>query len=104
MAAMLSNPATQGIFPVDLSAIAYLMAGLAPTLVIVRVAHGKSVDSVQQVMSIHFAEQASQQGTTFGLNVLRTTLDIRSHRRDDADDARVETANPEEKIGETGMV
>ncbi|KAK1215405.1 hypothetical protein PQX77_021980, partial [Marasmius sp. AFHP31] len=94
----ISDPNTRGIFPVDLSAIAYLMAGLAPTLIIVRVAHGKSVDSVQQVMSIHFAEQVSQQGTTFGPNLLQTTLDIHPYRRNDDDNARVEIDNPEEHI------
>ncbi|KAK1224582.1 hypothetical protein PQX77_012511 [Marasmius sp. AFHP31] len=36
------------------------MSGLAPTLIIVRVAHGKSVDSVPQMASIHFAERETQ--------------------------------------------
>ncbi|KAF9264557.1 hypothetical protein L218DRAFT_228168 [Marasmius fiardii PR-910] len=40
-----------GLFPIDLSPLAGLMAGLAPTLIIVRVAYGKSVDSVQQMVS-----------------------------------------------------
>ncbi|KAK1219520.1 hypothetical protein PQX77_017753 [Marasmius sp. AFHP31] len=42
--------------PIDLTSVAYLMAGLAPTLIIVRVAYGKSVDSVQQMVSTHFSE------------------------------------------------
>ena len=32
-------------------------------MVIVRAAYGQSVDSVQQMVSIHFAEQASQQAS-----------------------------------------
>ncbi|KAK1218765.1 hypothetical protein PQX77_018532 [Marasmius sp. AFHP31] len=43
------------------------MSGLAPTLIFVRVAYGKSVDSVQQqLMSIHLSEEASQQRTGLG--------------------------------------
>ncbi|KAF9263187.1 hypothetical protein L218DRAFT_999837 [Marasmius fiardii PR-910] len=45
--------------------ISVLMSGLAPTMVIARVAYGKSIDSVQQTLSmLHIADiEASQQGT-----------------------------------------
>ncbi|KAK1229500.1 hypothetical protein PQX77_007435 [Marasmius sp. AFHP31] len=59
------------------------MAGFAPTLVIVRVAYGKSVDSVQQMMSMHFAEQSSRQGHGHGVSALRTTVNISSRSQDD---------------------
>ncbi|KAL0058039.1 hypothetical protein AAF712_015298 [Marasmius tenuissimus] len=52
------------------------MSGLAPTLIIVRVAYGKSVESVQQMVSIHFAERETQQEA--GANALRATVNIRS--------------------------
>ncbi|KAK1223582.1 hypothetical protein PQX77_013541 [Marasmius sp. AFHP31] len=43
------------------------MSGLAPTLIFVHVAYGKSVDSVQQqMMSIHLSEEASWQRTGLG--------------------------------------
>ncbi|KAG7088994.1 hypothetical protein E1B28_012940 [Marasmius oreades] len=58
------DPEAHGSIPVDLGPISCLMSGLAPTLVIVRVAYGKSVDSVQQVMSIHFLDQEAHIATT----------------------------------------
>ncbi|KAK1223919.1 hypothetical protein PQX77_013198 [Marasmius sp. AFHP31] len=71
------------------------MAGLAPTLIIVRVAHGKSVDSVQQMMSIHFANQdASQQ--SHGESDTTATLHVRSYFRNRASDVDIEAAKPEE--------
>ncbi|KAK1218224.1 hypothetical protein PQX77_019089 [Marasmius sp. AFHP31] len=50
------------------------MAGLAPTLIIVRIGYRKSVDSVQQMVSAHFAEAGSQ--LEVGNRVTQTTLDI----------------------------
>ncbi|KAK1234697.1 hypothetical protein PQX77_002094 [Marasmius sp. AFHP31] len=49
------------------------MAGLAPTLMIVRIAYGKQVDSVQQTMSIHFAERETRASRRSGT---RGTMDI----------------------------
>ncbi|KAK1217584.1 hypothetical protein PQX77_019753 [Marasmius sp. AFHP31] len=66
------DPNSQGVFPVNLDPIVYLMAGIAPTLIIVRVAYRKSVDSVQQMVSAHFAECESQQEV--GNQTLQTTL------------------------------
>ncbi|KAK1223921.1 hypothetical protein PQX77_013200 [Marasmius sp. AFHP31] len=72
------------------------MSGLAPTLIIVRVAYGKSVDSVQQVISIHFAEQASQIPRTM-------TVDIRSRPQNDNLATHIEAGSPE-KMDESRMV
>ncbi|KAK1226709.1 hypothetical protein PQX77_010305 [Marasmius sp. AFHP31] len=55
-----TDPDGQGTIPIDLGSIAILMAGLAPTLIIVRIGYRKSVDSVQQMVSAHFAEGGSQ--------------------------------------------
>ncbi|KAK1221017.1 hypothetical protein PQX77_016180 [Marasmius sp. AFHP31] len=78
------------------------MSGLAPTLIIVRVAYGQSVDSVQQMMSIHFAEQASQQGTRPGTISLRGTGGIQSHPQNNnaINDAHLEVkvSNDEDRV------
>ncbi|KAK1221600.1 hypothetical protein PQX77_015613 [Marasmius sp. AFHP31] len=56
------------------------MSGLAPTLIFVRVAYGKSVDSVQQqMMSIHLSEEASQQRTGPGTSAPQAAMDIQSN-------------------------
>ncbi|KAK1235431.1 hypothetical protein PQX77_001350 [Marasmius sp. AFHP31] len=72
------------------------MAGLAPTLIIVRVAYGKSVDSVQQMLSIHFATCESQQEA--GNRGSQTPLDIQSspHHNDTSGSPHVEEAIAEE--------
>ncbi|KAJ8077904.1 hypothetical protein PM082_002345 [Marasmius tenuissimus] len=78
--------------------------GLAPTLLIVRVAHGKSVDSVQQVMdSIHFAPQTTHQGTG---RAASTTVDIRPHIESDDIESREQTGlgMPEEKEHEMAQI
>ncbi|KAL0060522.1 hypothetical protein AAF712_012680 [Marasmius tenuissimus] len=75
------------------------MSGLAPTLVIVRVAYGKSVETVQQMMSIHFAEQASRE-------TRQPTVDICSDPQydDDASDTPVEELKPGTMVDEGRMV
>ncbi|KAG7094283.1 hypothetical protein E1B28_007887 [Marasmius oreades] len=47
-----SDPSARGLLPLDMGIISGLMSGLAPTLIIVRTAHGKPVDGVQQMISI----------------------------------------------------
>ncbi|KAJ8077807.1 hypothetical protein PM082_002241 [Marasmius tenuissimus] len=91
-----------GIIPVDLTVVSTLMSGLAPTLIIVRVAYGKSVDSVHQMVSIHFAERESQQGPQ--LSVLRATMDISSRPPVRASGVHIGSVKPEDKIGEDKMV
>ncbi|KAK1229644.1 hypothetical protein PQX77_007280 [Marasmius sp. AFHP31] len=107
LVSLMLDPETRGKVPVSLEPISNLMAGLAPTLIIVRVAYGKSVDSVQQVITrtIHFAEQESQE-TRPGrsLSALRATVDIRSHQQTEDLEAHKETVNLQEKIDETRIV
>ncbi|KAF9255811.1 hypothetical protein L218DRAFT_950490 [Marasmius fiardii PR-910] len=51
------DPGYNGLVPFDFSVVPTLMSGLAPTLIIVRVAYGKSVDSAQQMVStLQFAD------------------------------------------------
>ncbi|KAK1223224.1 hypothetical protein PQX77_013903 [Marasmius sp. AFHP31] len=69
------DPIRAGKVPLDIGILAALFTGLAPTLIIVRVAYGKSVDSVQQMVSIHFAERETQQEAN--VNPARATVDIR---------------------------
>ncbi|KAK1215361.1 hypothetical protein PQX77_022031 [Marasmius sp. AFHP31] len=70
------------------------MSGLAPTLIIVRVAYGQSVESVQQVVSIQFAERETQRHST--VNGLQTTVDIQSRRHNgDVDLENVELSKAE---------
>ncbi|KAF9264515.1 hypothetical protein L218DRAFT_862733, partial [Marasmius fiardii PR-910] len=57
------DPHSHGLIPFNLEPVATLMLGLAPTMIIVRVAAGKSVDSVQQMVStLQF--QADAQGSS----------------------------------------
>ncbi|KAK1223956.1 hypothetical protein PQX77_013164 [Marasmius sp. AFHP31] len=97
------DPKSSGAVPVDFEPIAAMMSGLAPTLIIVRVAYRKSVDSVQQMISIHFAEREfrREDGITLG-----ATMDVRSlHQNDDsASDVRVEETKSEAKNDEGQMV
>ncbi|KAK1223924.1 hypothetical protein PQX77_013203 [Marasmius sp. AFHP31] len=88
------DPDSHGTVPVDLSVISVLLSGLAPTLIIVRVAYGKSVESVQQMVSIQFAERDLHQGP--GAGTLRGTLDIHSRPRHGA----LELTNLEAAISE----
>ncbi|KAL0059340.1 hypothetical protein AAF712_013918 [Marasmius tenuissimus] len=83
MVRLIIDPDAHGTLPVDLAAVSTMMAGFAPTLVIVRVAYGKSVDSVQQMMSIHFAEQTSRPGHGHGVSTLRTTVNLPSRSQDE---------------------
>ncbi|KAF9269138.1 hypothetical protein L218DRAFT_994054 [Marasmius fiardii PR-910] len=51
------DPDTTGVGSFDFAVVSTLMSGLAPTLIIVRVWYGTSVDSVQQMMStLQFAD------------------------------------------------
>ncbi|KAK7032485.1 hypothetical protein VNI00_013053 [Paramarasmius palmivorus] len=48
---------TAGILPIDLYPVVWQAAGIAPTLIIVRAGSGKSVETVDQVVStLHFAD------------------------------------------------
>ncbi|KAK1218155.1 hypothetical protein PQX77_019175 [Marasmius sp. AFHP31] len=73
------DPDGTSIVPIDLAGTTILMSGLAPTLIFVRVAYGKSVDSVQQMLSIHYTGQASQQRTGLGPSAPQAAMDIQSN-------------------------
>ncbi|KAK1223250.1 hypothetical protein PQX77_013877 [Marasmius sp. AFHP31] len=68
------------------------MTGLAPTLIIVRVGYRQSVDSVQQMVSIHFAECESKWEA--GNRAAQSTPDITScpQREDASSGSRVKEA------------
>ncbi|KAK1223920.1 hypothetical protein PQX77_013199 [Marasmius sp. AFHP31] len=98
------DPDSRGLVPVNLATISALMSGLAPTLIIVRVAHGKSVESVQQMVeSIHFAEQ-SHQGGGPGTSVLRTTVDIRPQPQNENLRENINAEKQKEQVNETRLV
>ncbi|KAK1234427.1 hypothetical protein PQX77_002367 [Marasmius sp. AFHP31] len=96
MIPLIVDPDSHGTRPIDLDTVAALMSGLAPTLIIVRVAYGKSANSVQQMMPVPFAAQSSQRESDLARRVLQITVDICSHRQDDDPEDR-EEAEPEMK-------
>ncbi|KAF9259992.1 hypothetical protein L218DRAFT_1055628 [Marasmius fiardii PR-910] len=58
------DPDNHGLIPFDVGPVMFLMSGLAPTLIIVRVAYGKSVNSVQQMASLQLTNaQGNSQGS-----------------------------------------
>ncbi|KAK1221016.1 hypothetical protein PQX77_016179 [Marasmius sp. AFHP31] len=80
------------------------MSGLAPTLIIVRVAYGKSVESVQQMMSIHFAERTSHQATGPTAGISRGTAEIRARSENDHGDGVLEEVKLVVKGDESRMI
>ncbi|KAJ8085728.1 hypothetical protein PM082_004546 [Marasmius tenuissimus] len=72
---LITDPKHNGIIPFDSSVIAIQMAAIAPTPIIVQIAYGQAVESVQQMVStLQFAEGAinPQQHST----VARGTVDL----------------------------
>ncbi|KAK1223246.1 hypothetical protein PQX77_013873 [Marasmius sp. AFHP31] len=99
---LIMDQQSHGDIPVDLTVVSTLMSGLAPTLIIVRVAYGKSVDSVHQMVSINFAERETQQGPQ--LSAPRATVDISSRPQIMAPDVSIGPVKLENRIGEEEMV
>ncbi|KAJ8077838.1 hypothetical protein PM082_002278 [Marasmius tenuissimus] len=65
-----------GVFePFDPSVVAFLLAGLAPTLIIVRVAYGSLVETTHQPSFIFFAERESRH--EIDVEAPQTIMDIR---------------------------
>ncbi|KAJ8085716.1 hypothetical protein PM082_004534 [Marasmius tenuissimus] len=57
---LLTDPNNKGLIPFDFNVVAIQMAAIAPTLIIIRIAYGQAVESVQQMVStLQFAEGAS---------------------------------------------
>ncbi|KAF9269336.1 hypothetical protein L218DRAFT_953902 [Marasmius fiardii PR-910] len=78
------NSDGRGEVPFGLETIVMLISGIAPTLIIVRVAYGKTVDSVHQMVStLHFADGRDvQQGST---SERQTVVDLQLRTRSDVD-------------------
>ncbi|KAK1220344.1 hypothetical protein PQX77_016888 [Marasmius sp. AFHP31] len=75
------------------------MSGLAPTMIIVRVAYGKSMDSVQQqIMSIHLSEEATQQRTGLDTSTPQAAVDIQSNPQTGNLEDHTEEPKPEVKM------
>ncbi|KAJ8077826.1 hypothetical protein PM082_002265 [Marasmius tenuissimus] len=91
----LMDPGFHGTIPIDLSAVAVMTSGLAPTLIIVHVAYGKSVETVQleQMGTIHFASRGTQQRAESNMSALQSTVNVQV-RNPNAD---VESMNNEEE-------
>ncbi|KAK1224817.1 hypothetical protein PQX77_012263 [Marasmius sp. AFHP31] len=54
---LITDPSSDGLAPVAFNAISVQMAAIAPTLIIIRIAYGQAVESVQQMVStLHFVE------------------------------------------------
>ncbi|KAL0574919.1 hypothetical protein V5O48_007041 [Marasmius crinis-equi] len=59
---IITDPGHNGVVPFDPSLVSIIFTGLAPTLIIVRVAHRQSVESVQQMVStVRFADGVSHE-------------------------------------------
>ncbi|KAG7087650.1 hypothetical protein E1B28_013597 [Marasmius oreades] len=56
------DPDSSGLIPFDVSVISTLLSGLAPTLIVVRVAYGKPVDNLPMLSTLHFAEEPRGNG------------------------------------------
>ncbi|KAF9260561.1 hypothetical protein L218DRAFT_574915 [Marasmius fiardii PR-910] len=61
LTSVMDNDRTGLIIPVDFSVVTTLMSGLAPTLVAVRVACDRSINSVRQMVLLHQLELEAQQ-------------------------------------------
>ncbi|KAJ8085439.1 hypothetical protein PM082_004255 [Marasmius tenuissimus] len=73
------DPKNTGGIPVDLAVLSTQLSGLAPTIIIVRVAYSQSVDSVQQVVStLNFASRDLEGSATVHLES-RSKTSISSH-------------------------
>ncbi|KAK1229649.1 hypothetical protein PQX77_007287 [Marasmius sp. AFHP31] len=79
------------------------MSGLAPTLMVVRVAYGKSVDSVQQMVSIHVVERETQPGPSISRGGASVTGILSCPPRNEVAELDVEDFNPEKKERQDGF-
>ncbi|KAK1217160.1 hypothetical protein PQX77_020192 [Marasmius sp. AFHP31] len=75
-----TDPGTNGLSPFDPEVISIQMAAIAPTLIIVRIAYGQTVESVQQMVStLHFAEAMANgsQQRSVSAPAVHGTIDLR---------------------------
>ncbi|KAK1228029.1 hypothetical protein PQX77_008944 [Marasmius sp. AFHP31] len=73
----LTDPQQKGLAPFSLWSIATPLSAIAPTLIVVRIAYGQSVDSVQQMVSTLQFAQGGNISTQQRSAAARNTLDIR---------------------------
>ncbi|KAF9264508.1 hypothetical protein L218DRAFT_224995 [Marasmius fiardii PR-910] len=93
-----ADPDSTGIAPFDFAVVSTLMSGLAPTLIIVRVSYGKSVNSVQQMVStLHFAdvpENSQKSRPVANVVQLRTHIDDHRHSSSETSDSEPSSSGP----------
>ncbi|KAG7092834.1 hypothetical protein E1B28_009149 [Marasmius oreades] len=64
------NPGLRGEISLNFGIVVTLMSGIAPTLIIVRAAYGKSVDTVHQMSTmLHFADAIPEPNNSAGLRI-----------------------------------
>ncbi|KAK7032482.1 hypothetical protein VNI00_013050 [Paramarasmius palmivorus] len=79
---------TFGLLPINFTPIIWQVAGIAPTLIIVRAGSGQSVESVNQMTTIHFVD-TSTETTNQNMSPL-TAVELRSMENDDRSNTKVE--------------
>ncbi|KAK1220888.1 hypothetical protein PQX77_016309 [Marasmius sp. AFHP31] len=74
---LVTDPENRGVAPFDTGAISFHMAAIAPTLIVLRIACGQSVDSVQQMVStVQFAEGGNSHSQQHSAAVHHGTIDL----------------------------
>ncbi|KAK1234609.1 hypothetical protein PQX77_002185 [Marasmius sp. AFHP31] len=74
---LVTDPKSTGLAPFDLCVISLPLAAIAPTIIVVRIAYGQSVDSVQQMVSTLQFTQGGDILTRQRSAAVRDTVDIR---------------------------
>ncbi|KAJ8085714.1 hypothetical protein PM082_004532 [Marasmius tenuissimus] len=72
------DPESKGFAPFDFSVLAVQMTGIAQTVVVIRIAYGQAVESVQQMVStLHFAEGRNTSMAAHGtINLQQSLADV----------------------------
>ncbi|KAF9258914.1 hypothetical protein L218DRAFT_705626 [Marasmius fiardii PR-910] len=71
------DPDSSAKLPIDLSVLSTQLSGLAPTMIIVRVAYNKSIQTVQPMVStLNFVDTGQQVGATLDFRAQTTHPDI----------------------------
>ncbi|KAK1220891.1 hypothetical protein PQX77_016312 [Marasmius sp. AFHP31] len=74
---LVTDSENKGVAPFDSGTISVHMAAIAPTLIVLRIAYGQSVDSVQQMVStVQFAERGNSNSQQHSAAVRHGTIDL----------------------------
>ncbi|KAK1226134.1 hypothetical protein PQX77_010894 [Marasmius sp. AFHP31] len=74
---LVMDPENRGNAPFDSSAISIHMGAIAPTLIVLRIAYGQSMDSVQQMVStLQFADGGNSDSQQCSVAVCHGTVDL----------------------------